>query len=124
MRTNTCRLNDDSEPCPVPSAAPVFLEHREEALSQRSVLRRPRPLGVDRDALDLVPVDLGQELRVVRRRMALARADQLLGEERQNDDDQDRKGCALEESAHDEPLSRHVRTGIRFGSGPGGRDGG
>ena len=66
----------------------------------------PVVLRVERDLLDLVVVDLGDELAVARVLLLLARADQLLGEERQHDDDQDRKCGALEESAHRRSLYR------------------
>jgi hypothetical protein len=58
-------------------------------------------LGVDRDRLDLALVHVGEELRVGRDLLAIARADQLLGEERQHHHDEDRECCALEESAHE-----------------------
>ena len=75
----------------------------------------PVVLGVERDALDLAVLDLGQELRVVRVLLAVIRTDQLLGEKRQHDDDQNRKCRALEESAHEllRPASPHNQTCLR-----------
>src|SRR4051812_36263839 len=63
----------------------------------------PVVLGLERDLLDLALLDLVEEGRVDRVLLVFPRADQLLREERQNDDDQDWKRCALEESAHVEP---------------------
>ncbi len=58
-------------------------------------------LRVQRDPVDLAPVDLAQELGVVRILLLVARADDLVGEKRQHDHDQDRERRALEESAHE-----------------------
>jgi hypothetical protein len=60
----------------------------------------------------LAAIDLRQERRVLRRLGPVPRADQLLREERENDDDQDWKCSALEESAHGEftPLVKPKRS--------------
>ena len=61
----------------------------------------PVVLRVERDALDPAVLDLADEVRVVGILLAVTRTDQLLGEKRQHDDDQNRKCRALEESAHE-----------------------
>jgi hypothetical protein len=74
----------------------------------------PIVLRLERDLLDLALLHLVEEARIDGVLLVRPRADQLLREERQNDDNQDWKRCALEESAHDEPRLRPVRTARRF----------
>ena len=62
-------------------------------------------LGLDRDLLERLGVvlDLGDELVVAGLLLRAARADQLVGEERQHHDDQEREPCALEEPFNSSP---------------------
>ena len=53
-----------------------------------------------RPSAHLPTVELLDEVAVGRRRIRVARGDELLGEERQHDHDEDRECGALEESAH------------------------
>ena len=74
-------------------------------------------LGLHVDRADLPGLQLADEVPVGRRLRALARADELLCEERQHHDDQDRECGALEEPAHDDwtapPAPRVLGTGKR-----------
>src|SRR3954468_150907 len=64
-------------------------------------------LGLDVDRLDLPRVELSDEVAVGRDGLGAVRRDELLDEERQDDNDEDREGCALEEPAH-ENLDRRL----------------
>jgi hypothetical protein len=64
-------------------------------------------LRLDVDRLDLPGLELGDEVAVGRDGLGAVRRDELLDEERQDDNDEDGEGCALEEPAH-EDLDRRL----------------
>ncbi len=66
-------------------------------------------LGLERHLLDLAVLHLGDELVVGGLFLGFGRADQALGEKRQHDDDQDRKGCAAEKTFQGVSLNRELR---------------
>jgi hypothetical protein len=76
----------------------VLLGVRLRVLRRRDVDRVV--LRIDRDGLDLPVVDLREEARVVGRMRVRARTDELLREEGEHDHNEDREGCAFEETTH------------------------
>ncbi len=67
-------------------------------------------LRLDVDGLHRPGIELGDEVAVGRDRLGVVRRDELLDEERQDDNDEDGEGCALEEPAHEGLSRRQARS--------------